>query len=253
MEILSTLFFVSILGILPACAWLWFWLRQDRKNPEPKKIILRTFLFGSLSAIAAFFFQHIFNFFFQVSGETVFQNSFFSVFVILSVWALIEEIVKYIAAWNGGLNTKANDEAIDAPIYMISAALGFAALENALFLLEPLLNGTLMTTLATAKIRFIGSTLVHVSASGLLGMFIGYSIFFMKSVRKRFFIAGIILSTLLHALFNLFIIRGGQNSFIGFLIIWIFIILLIVLFEYIKKIKVNTIQDVREKEKKDTY
>jgi protease PrsW len=254
MTLLSTLLIIFFLGIVPACAWLWFWLRQDKAYPEPPKLILTTFAFGALSAIAAFILQNIFNLTFNISSSnSLFEHSFIYVLFVLCVWSFIEEVVKYFAGWYGGLHTKETDEAIDAPIYMISAALGFAALENVLFLLGPLLNGNVVETLITAKMRFIGSTLVHVASSGLLGMFIGYSIFFMKSIRKRYFGIGLILATLLHALFNLFIIRGDQNSFIGFLIIWLFIILLIVLFEYIKKIKVNRIQDVRKKEKENTY
>ncbi len=63
---------------------------------------------------------------------------------------------------------------------------------------------------------------------------------------------GFVLSVLLHAMFNLFIIKGSQNSFAGFLLIWIFVVLIIVLFEQIKRIKVNTIDNVREEKKENT-
>lgn len=243
MDILINLLLLFLLGILPACLWLWFWLRQDKAHPEPPQLIIKTFGFGVLSAIAAFVLQHLFNYFFNISGtEFLITQAITYTFFVICVWAFIEEIVKYIAAWYGGLSNSENNESIDAPIYMISAAIGFAAIENTLFLIEPLLiTGTINTAIATAQIRFIGSTLVHIASSGLLGMFIGYSFFFMRSIRKRYFGIGLILATLLHGLFNLFIIRGDQNSFIGFLIIWLFIILLIVLFEYIKKNKVTRI------------
>jgi len=44
-------------GILPALVWLVFWLREDKKNPEPKKLILRTFLFGMGAVMIVLFFQ----------------------------------------------------------------------------------------------------------------------------------------------------------------------------------------------------
>jgi RsiW-degrading membrane proteinase PrsW (M82 family) len=252
MSVLNTIIFAFLLGILPACLWLWFWLRHDKERPEPPKLILKTFFYGSLSAIFAFFFQILSNFFLGVQNTSdLIGYPIFFALGVLCVWAFFEEIVKYFAAWHGGLKTPASDEKIDPPIYLISAALGFAALENTLFLIKPLLDGSLITIITTAKVRFIGSTLVHVASSGLLGMFIGYSLFFMKSVRKRYFLVGLILATVLHALFNLFIIKGDQNSFIGFLIIWLFIILLILSFEYIKRIKVIKIQDVRQKEKEN--
>lgn len=254
MSITQIIIFSFLLGIVPSLFWLWFWLKEDQQRPEPPRLIIRTFLYGGLSAVFAFILQQSFNFFSKApSTSELIGEHIFLVLGLLLIWAFIEEVVKYVAAYNGGLKTPANDEKTDPPIYLISAALGFAALENTLFLIQPLLDGTLSEIVEVAKIRFIGSTLVHVASSGLLGMFIGYSLFFMQSIRKRYFGVGLILATLLHALFNLFIIKGDQNSFIGFLIVWLFIILLILLFEYIKKIKVIKIQNVREKEKENTY
>ena len=43
--------------------------------------------------------------------------------IAIVVWATIEEIVKFIAAYFGGLSKKANDEAVDVMIYLITAAL----------------------------------------------------------------------------------------------------------------------------------
>jgi len=36
-------------GILPALAWLWFWRREDSKNPEPRRLIALAFLVGMLT------------------------------------------------------------------------------------------------------------------------------------------------------------------------------------------------------------
>jgi RsiW-degrading membrane proteinase PrsW (M82 family) len=252
MQIFNTIFFSFLLGIVPAFIWLWFWLREDAEHPEPRRLILLTFLYGALSVPFALIFQILFNSIFNVSTtEAVTTFPFLYAFLVVCIWAGIEELVKYIAAWHGGLKKSATDEAVDVPIYMISAALGFAALENTLFLIQPFLDGNIAQILATTKLRFIGATLVHVASSAIIGIFAGYSFFFMKKMRRRYIFSGFILATLLHALFNFFIIKSSQNSFIGFLLIWLFIVLIIVLFERIKKIKVIRIQNVREKEKEN--
>ena len=150
------------------------------------------------------------------------------------------------------LSKAITDEAVDVPIYMISAALGFAALENSLFLLAPLFDNDIQAFILTTKLRFIGATLVHVASSALIGIFSGYSLFFAKKIHKMYIVGGFVLSVVLHAMFNLFIIKNSQNSFAGFLLIWIFVVLIIVLFERIKRIKVNTIDNVREEKKEDT-
>ncbi len=254
MELFNTLFLSFLLGVVPAFLWLWFWLREDAEHPEPRSLILITFLYGALSVPIALLFQLAFNYIFKVStAQAVSSLPLLYAFLIVCIWAGIEEFVKYKAAWYGGLKKSATDEAIDVPIYMISAALGFAALENTLFLIDPFLRGSIGEIIMTTKLRFVGATLVHVASSALIGIFAGYSFFFMKKIKRRFLFAGFILATLLHALFNLFIIKSSQNSFVGFLLIWLFIVLIIVLFERIKKIKVTRIQNVREKEKENTH
>lgn len=253
MQIFNTIFFSFLLGIVPAFLWLWFWLKEDNEHPEPRSFILLTFFYGALSVPFALIFQLVFNKIFGVSTtQAVSTLPFIYAFAVVCIWAGIEEFVKYKAAWHGGLKKTIVDEAVDVPIYMISAALGFAALENTLFLISPLLDGNLGEIIMTTKLRFVGATLVHIASSALIGIFTGYSLFFMKSMRRRYLFTGFMLATVLHALFNLFIIKSSQNSFVGFLLIWLFIVLIIVLFERIKKIKVTGIQNVREKEKENT-
>ncbi len=58
--------------------------------------------------------------------------------------------------------------------------------------------------------RFIGATFLHALASGLIGFFLAYSIFFPK--RKYLLLTtGIILATVLHGLFNISIIGLGAG------------------------------------------
>ena len=53
MNIFNTIFFSFLLGIVPALVWLWFWLREDTKHPEPRSLILLTFFYGALSVVFA--------------------------------------------------------------------------------------------------------------------------------------------------------------------------------------------------------
>ncbi len=255
MDLFNTIFFAFLAGVLPAVIWLVFWLREDADHPEPRGYVLKTFAFGALAVPAALILQVLFNAVFGIGDtESLKGAPFFTAFAVVCVWAFIEEYVKYKAAWNGGLSKTVTDEAVDVPIYLISAALGFAALENILFILVPLLftsDFTFAMGIMTSKVRFIGATLVHVASSALIGLFSGYSLFFAKRIHKYYIVAGFFLSTVLHAMFNLFIIKGNQNSFAGFLLIWLFVVLIIVLFERIKKIKVNTIDNVREEKKEN--
>lgn len=213
-------------GLLPTLVWLWFWLREDREHPEPKRLLALSFLFGALGVIVA------------VPLER-FASSFLTApLVVLFAWSFIEEMLKYVAAYAGGMHTQAEDEPIDAMIYLITAALGFAAAENTLFLLQPLMDGEVFTTLVTGNVRFIGTTLLHVLSSATVGAFIAFSFHKRRRVRIEYFLVGSAVAVTLHALFNFFIIeKGTEWMFAIFALVWIAIIGLLLTFERVKRIR----------------
>lgn len=211
-------------GIIPALIWLWFWLKEDSTNPEPKGLLLLTFLGGTLSVFAVLPLQKI--------TEGFFPNEN----MLLIVWAALEEVVKFIFVAMIALRTRHCDEPIDFAIYMITGALGFAALENALFLLDPIHLQDSVVSLLTGNLRFIGSMLLHAVASGIIGMAIGFA-YYKNSKRRDFALfTGIILSIALHSIFNYFIINNSQNVFSVFTLLWIVTILFILLFESLRRL-----------------
>lgn len=221
----QTLLFALLGGILPALLWLWFWLREDKKRPEPRGLIMLSFVAGMIAVLFVLPFQK-------------FADTYFTGIVVIVLWAAVEEIFKYGGAYFSALKKKAMDEPIDAVIYMITVALGFAALENALFMLNPLMNGDIASTIVNGNLRFLGATLLHTLSSATIGIMIALSFYKSKWMRKLYTFFGIILAIVLHTLFNFFIIEGGGNKmFIVFFSVWVGIILLILIFEKIKKIK----------------
>jgi RsiW-degrading membrane proteinase PrsW (M82 family) len=241
-------------GFLPSFLWLWFWLKEDRKNPEPRKIILTTFIAGGLSVFAAFYLERETTVNFDLSSLENARISFIPLWtgikasipliVLFFGWALIEEFVKYLAAMLTAFRTKNFNEPVDAMIYMVTAALGFAAVENSLFLIKTLKLGMGgFDFLLNGNLRFFGATLLHIFSSAVVGAFIGLS-FQLTGWRKIWrIILGVFVAALLHALFNFFIIiNSGQNIFRVLIVLWILTIAVIILFEKIKKIKFAYVQ-----------
>jgi RsiW-degrading membrane proteinase PrsW (M82 family) len=240
MDFLIQICFAITGGILPAVIWLAFWLQEDKDHPEPNRLIIQTFIFGMLSACAAIVIQKISNGFLLrgVGIQTAFYTNYLMAVIALVIGASSEEVVKYLGAFLGGLRNKANDEPIDPIIYMITAALGFAALENTLYLIHPIFQGDMTTALITGNLRFIGATLLHISASAIIGIFIAMSYYKNSYLKGRYLLSGLILSSALHSIFNSFIIRSGTFTLIGFAMVWISIIIVILMFEKVKyKIK----------------
>lgn len=221
------LIYAALGGILPALFWLWFWTREDKLHPEPRMRIFLSFLGGMIAVALVYPLERIaVDYFGGINSSTIFS------------WALIEEFVKYLMVATIALSSRDFDEPTDAMIYLITTALGFAALENTLFILNPLLAGQSIQSFMTGNERFIGATLLHVVASGLIGFCVGMQFYASKLRRMIWRIIGIALAITLHTAFNLFIIyENGQKTFLVFSVLWVFVLVILFLFERIKKVK----------------
>lgn len=209
-------------GILPALFWLWFWLREDKARPEPKGLIFSAFIAGMLVVPLVLPIQH-------------YAMSRFTGDNLIFAWVVVEEILKYSAALIVVLWNKAVDEPIDCIVYMIAIALGFSALENALFIFNPLMEGNVQESFITGNFRFLGATLLHILASGTVGAFMAFA-FYKKSLTKiTLATLGLFVAIVLHALFNFFIMDGsGETILTVFLFVWMGIIALFLVFEKVK-------------------
>jgi protease PrsW len=226
MTLPSSIIVAFLGGIFPALVWLWFWRREDRLHPEPRRLILFCFIAG-MAAVPL-----------VLPIEKFIYDKVASVYISFAAWAVVEEVFKFLAAYITVLTRKEVDEPIDSLIYLITAALGFAAMENAFYLLNPLLEGEVLASVVMGNMRFIGATLLHTIASATVGIFIAFS-FYKGSVAKRIYTAtGLILAIVLHTLFNLSIIfNNGTNNLIAFYSVWIAVIVLMLSFEKVKLIK----------------
>ncbi len=212
-------------GILPALFWLWFWLRQDSKRPEPTRLILRTFIAGMVVVPLALPLQKL-------------ALGLFGGASLMVAWVVIEETLKYALALGVILWHKAVDEPIDYVIYMITIALGFAALENALFIWNPLVSGDLSGSIITGNFRFLGATLLHVLASGTIGIFLAFAFYRSDTMKLLAGTFGLCIAIVLHTLFNLFIMDANGETILSiFFTVWLFVIALFLVFEKIKRIR----------------
>jgi protease PrsW len=217
--------FVS--GLIPALFWLWFWLREDKSKPEPLLLIAITFIAGMAVVPLALPLQKL--------ALDIYTGD-----NLVYAWVIIEEVLKYAVALGVVLWNRAVDEPIDYIIYMITIALGFAALENALFLLTPLISGDYVNSALTGSFRFLGASLLHILASGTVGVFLAISYYKPIAAKLFFSMLGLCIAIILHALFNFFIMEAsGEGILAVFLFVWIGIIILFLLFEKVKQLELR--------------
>lgn len=219
-------YLIAILaGLIPALLWLLFWIREDRKHPEPKKLLALTFFIGMLVVVPVFKLE-------SLALEHVSNDTARTLW-----WVVIEELGKFLAAYFIVLRRKEVDEPIDYVIYMVTVALGFAAAENALFISNPLSSGLALDSLVTGNMRFIGATLLHILASTAVGISMAFAFYKSRAAKRAYLVGGIVLAIALHAGFNLTIMIGGaQSNLIAPFLVWIGIIVILLLFEKVKKI-----------------
>jgi protease PrsW len=209
-----------LIGLLPSLTWLIFYLKEDGK-PEPKLAVFRTFIAGAAAAFIALAFQLAFRG--GISGDNVGVNVSNHAFVL----AGIEEIMKFIAAYVAVRYTTAFDEPIDAIVYPIIAALGFASVENIAVSYALVAGGDIAGAFEVVTLRFVGATLIHTVASGTLGYFWGRSLLLHHKGYGA--LIGILAATALHGAFNILILLYGNTTYT---FAFLFGAMLLVLFDF---------------------
>ncbi len=230
--------FLIILGLLPSFIWLLFFLEKD-VHPEPKRIILKVFLWGMASTLPIILVA-IFLIWFEVWEDL--KNIVTLSIVILTFyilfWATVEEVLKYLVVKISVLKNSELDEPTDIMLYMIIAGLGFAAFENILILFgaHPVLQ--LPEILFLAWLRFISATILHALCSGIIGYFWALS-FYETKKRGLLIFAGIGIASLLHWFYNFSImVIGGWLGFLFMIITLISLAVFVSLgFKRLKKLK----------------
>lgn len=223
----ETLGYAFLGGLLPALVWLYFLLKEEDKCPQPRHAVFLAFTAGMLAVPLVIPFEDF------ASSSLPFGLP------VVVAWATVEETAKYILAaalvlWS---RTMVRNP-IDLVVTMITVALGFAAVENTLFLLDPLSEGRFMSSLVTSNLRFIGATLLHVIASSAIGFALAFSFTAARPVRAFAASLGLILAIALHAVFNFFIIQeDGSHTILAFFTVWTGAIVLFAVFEVLKYVR----------------
>ncbi len=181
-----------LLGILPGFVWLMFYLQED-EHPEPKKMIAKVFFAGVLITVVIVILQFLFQ---ELSELIIIPRQDF---VSMAVFAGIEEIFKFLAAYLVIRRSKFFDEPVDAMIYMIVAALGVATVENVLIAINIMQTG-LNEVFNTITLRFLGATLLHTLSSGIMGY--AWAVGIMRKRVGLWVFFGLINAVALHSVFN---------------------------------------------------
>ena len=220
-------FLIVFLGLIPSFIWLSFFLQEDI-HPEPRKMIFSVFVAGVFAALGAYFIQ------IWADGRFLTLGVLSQSLPYLSAFAAIEELLKFLAAYVIIRHSKYFDEPIDAMIYMMTAAMGLAAVENIAIAFN---NGLAAVTFGSLMFRFLGATLLHALSSSTLGYYWARGI--VQRHVPMYLTWGFAMAILLHTVFNYYVVvfENGFIYSIGVVVLAAFF----VLFDFEKLKKNDTI------------
>jgi len=226
---LQTLGYAFLGGLLPSLLWLYFLLKEDGRCPEPKTMVALAFAAGMATVPLVLPFE--------IAAQAKYGTGSLTIFA----WAAAEETLKYVMAALFILWRRSVDESPDYVIYMVTVALGFAAAENMLFLFAPLSAGAVLGTggaVVTENLRFIGSSVLHATASALVGFSLAMSYTRTPYLRLMAVATGLILAIGLHTAFNTIIIhKDGTIALGAFFLVWMVAVVFFAVFEILKYIQ----------------
>jgi protease PrsW len=182
------------LAILPALLIIIWVYRSDRFDREPIPLLLLSFIFGLLSTVIAVILERSYMAVFPTDADTlwVLLHSIVGI-------GLIEEFSKYIFLRYNLFRRRAFNEPLDGIIYAVMISMGFATLENILYVME----GGLQAALA----RAFTAVPAHAAFAIVMGYYVGKAKFSFGPRRRYLLLFGLGAATLLHGLYDFFLLQ----------------------------------------------
>jgi RsiW-degrading membrane proteinase PrsW (M82 family) len=197
-----------VLGaVAPAAFLLHFVYVRDKYQREPLRLVLRVYFISFLTVIPAVVLEMLGSAVVDASGTAALLQIGLLTFVVIG---LAEEGSKLAFLRWLAFHHREFDEVYDGILYAVAVSLGFATVENVLYVLSAPGYGAQIATLVA---RAFMSVPVH----GLLGVIMGYYVGRAKfaatgNERRRLFLTGLLLATFCHGLYDFLLIAMDEGD-----------------------------------------
>jgi len=191
-----------LFSIVPAALLVTYVWRMDVTKREPLKMLVATFLLGFLFAGFAAVVNSI------LQGPVTAVPLVGSLLFFYLVVGPVEETVKWLAIRLYAYRSDRFDAVVDGAVYGAAAGLGFATIENSIYITGQFLTAStsatmasgLTTALQTATLRtFAGPG--HVIYSAFAGYYLGLAKFNRQN-RGPIVVKGLLIAALIHASYD---------------------------------------------------
>lgn len=202
---INTLLFISLAPVFIIAFYIY---SRDKYEKEPVIILLRALLIGVLIAIPVALIER-----FLMSFSLGMEGLTYAAYTSFAVAGLTEEGMKFLALYIFFWRNKNFNERFDGIVYAVFIALGFAAVENIIYVF----SGGFAVGLVRA--------LTAVPAHALFGIVMGYYFGFAKykpSYRTGYLLMAFFLPFAFHGLYDFLLMGNSSLLLTAFIPLFIF-------------------------------
>jgi len=208
------LLFTALAPVFIILVYIYF---RDKYEKEPIRILVSGFIAGALITIPIIFIEQFLSNYWQTKYSDVVPSLGSAAYSAFIVAAFTEEIFKYVALFFLIWRNKHFNEPFDGIVYATFISLGFAAVENLLYVLG---NG-----LPTALIRAFTAVPAHTIFGISMGYYFALAKFYPQNQTSNI-LKAIIVPIILHGIYDFLLMSGNNLLLLLFIpyIIFLFII-----------------------------
>ena len=184
---------------------------KDKYEKEPIKLALTGTLYGFIMSIPITFTEK-----YLLSLGPDKTSIYYPFYVSFIIASFVEETYKYIILKFLIWKNNNYNEPFDGILYAVYISLGFATIENILYVFNPVMGG-----LYTAISRAIFSIPAH----AIFGIYMGYYLSKEKFFKYKIKFLSLLIPIFIHGMYDLLLFTNIKYSNIFFLIFFIYIVI----------------------------
>ena len=177
--------FIITAAIAPSLPLLSFFSMRNVRFTEPRRTLVQAFVYGAVITFPILFIQYVLH------AEGVLKQSFFSDVLFASA---TEEFFKWLILFVAILRHVEFDDPYDGILYGVAVSLGFATVENIIFLLSFGIN--------EAFIRAMLPVSSHALFGVVMGYYFGKGKFSTNNREKEYLFLAYLAAFILHFSYN---------------------------------------------------
>lgn len=187
------MFILLSAAIAPGLALLSYFYLRNQMETEPRRSLFHAFIYGAIITFPILFIQ------FVLEEEQAFTNPFFINVIFTSS---IEELMKWLIIFAVVLRHVEFDDPYDGILYGAAVSLGFATVENVIYLLS--------FGIEQAFVRALLPVSSHALFGVVMGYYYGKGKFSSEGIQKKFIVLALIAPLALHMMYNSILMLEGN-------------------------------------------